>query len=88
MINNIVIVKDFDALGTAVQKAAPSKRALIITHAGIKSRYGSAVKKSLSKAGIRSEFHIIPQGEKAKSLGLKPLQACSIVNIGFSPEAM
>ncbi|OGR87321.1 MAG: 3-dehydroquinate synthase [Elusimicrobia bacterium RIFCSPLOWO2_01_FULL_60_11] len=69
MIDNIVIVKDFDSLGTAVAKTAPSGRALIVTHPKLKSLYGAAVKKSLSKAGIRSELHLLPEGEKTKNLG-------------------
>lgn len=68
MIKNIAIVKDFGSLGAAAAKTAPSKRALIVTHANLRRLYGPAVQKSLARAGIGSQFCVIPVGEKAKNL--------------------
>ncbi|OGR84757.1 MAG: 3-dehydroquinate synthase [Elusimicrobia bacterium RIFCSPLOWO2_01_FULL_54_10] len=65
---SIAIGSDFGPLGAAVSKFAPSKTALIVTHPGLRTRFGSAVQKSLSRAGIRSQFCLIPESEKSKSL--------------------
>ena len=66
--NPITIASDFSSLGSAAAKITPSKRALIVTHAYLKRLYGPAVQKSLSRAGVHSDFHLIAPGEKTKNL--------------------
>src|SRR3989338_3666216 len=64
----IRIGSSLEHLGQALQRFRKSDRALVVTHASLKKWHGDRLKKSLATAGIRPEFHLLPEGESAKTL--------------------
>jgi 3-dehydroquinate synthase len=57
-----------EELGQAASRAAPGKRAAIVSNPGILQLYGAAVRASLAAAGIEGIDIAVPAGEKQKSL--------------------
>lgn len=58
------------SLGSLAKKLGLGRDAVVVTNARIMRLYGSIVKKSLSRSGMTVHFEIVPDSEKAKSVGV------------------
>lgn len=58
------------SLGFFVKKLGIGKDAVVVTNSRIRKLYGNEVKRSFLKSGISVRFEIVPDSEKAKSVGI------------------